>query len=56
MMLVEATEEIAAFFGSSSEAVGLLLDTGHAYAACADYGKILRRFGSKVVHIHLKDV
>lgn|GEM_PF-6985119 len=52
MMLVEAAEEIAAFFESTSETVGLLLDTGHAYAACADYGEILRRFGSKVVQRH----
>ncbi len=35
---------------------GFLLDTGHAYAAGADYGEILRRFGKRVVHIHLKDV
>jgi inosose dehydratase len=56
MMLVETAEEIAAFFESTSDNVGLLLDTGHAYAAGADYGEILRRFGKRVVHIHLKDV
>jgi inosose dehydratase len=56
MMLVERAEEIAAFCESSDEAVGLLLDTGHAYAAGADYGEILRRFGKRVAHIHLKDV
>ena len=56
MMLVETAEEIAAFCESTDEAVGLLLDTGHAYAAGADYGEILRRFGKRVVHIHLKDV
>jgi inosose dehydratase len=56
MMLVETAEEIAAFFGATSDDVGLLLDTGHAYAAGADYGEILRRFGNRVVHIHLKDV
>jgi inosose dehydratase len=56
MMLVETAEEIAAFFESTSDDVGLLLDTGHAYAAGADYGEILRRFGKRVVHIHLKDV
>ena len=56
MMLVETAEEIAAFCEATDEAVGLLLDTGHAYAAGADYGEILRRFGKRVVHIHLKDV
>src|SRR4029077_20103184 len=55
-MLVEKAEEIAAFCESTREEVGLLLDTGHAYAAGADYAEILRRFGDRVVHIHLKDV
>jgi inosose dehydratase len=55
-MLVEKAEEISALFDSTRQEVGLLLDTGHAYAAGADYGEILRQFGSRVVHIHLKDV
>jgi len=55
-MLVERAEEIDAFCESTQEEVGLLLDTGHAYAAGADYAEILRKFGSRVVHIHLKDV
>ena len=55
-MLVERAEEIDAFCESTPGEVGLLLDTGHAYAAGADYTEILRKFGSRVVHIHLKDV
>ena len=55
-MLVERAEDINAFCESTREEVGLLLDTGHAYAAGADYAEILRKFGSRVVHIHLKDV
>jgi inosose dehydratase len=55
-MLVERAEAIEAFCESTQEEVGLLLDTGHAYAAGADYAEILRKFGSRVVHIHLKDV
>jgi len=55
-MLVERAEEIDAFCESTQEEVGLLLDTGHAYAAGADYAEILRKFGSRIVHIHLKDV
>jgi inosose dehydratase len=56
MMLVETAEEISAFCESTNDSVGLLLDTGHAYAAGADYGEIWRRFGKRVVHVHLKDV
>jgi inosose dehydratase len=55
-MLVETAKEIAAFCAATPPEVGLLLDTGHAYAAGVDYGEILRRFGDRVVHIHLKDV
>jgi inosose dehydratase len=55
-LLVETQEEISAFCQATPSEVGLLLDTGHAYAAGADYGEILRRFGDRVVHIHLKDV
>jgi inosose dehydratase len=53
-MLVESAEDIDAFCEATE--VGLLLDTGHAYAAGADYSEILEKFGSRVVHIHLKDV
>jgi len=56
MMLVEKAEEIAAFCNATKDSVGLLLDTGHATAAGADYAEIIRRFGSRIVHIHLKDV
>jgi inosose dehydratase len=55
-MLVEKAEDIDALCESTGEEVGLLLETGHAYAAGADYSEILRKFGSRVVHIHLKDV
>jgi inosose dehydratase len=55
-MLVETGEEIAAFFEAAPPQVGLLLDTGHAYAAGADYGELLRRFRNRVTHLHLKDV
>jgi inosose dehydratase len=55
-LLVETREEIVTFCEATRQEVGLLLDTGHAYAGGADYGGILRRFGDRVVHIHLKDV
>jgi len=55
-MLVETAEEIFAFCQATGPEVGLLLDTGHAYVAGADYREILRHSGGRVVHIHLKDV
>jgi inosose dehydratase len=55
-MLVEGAAEIDALCESTREEVGLLLDTGHAYAAGVDYAEIIRKFGPRVVHVHLKDV
>jgi len=55
-MLVERAAEIDALCESTREEVGLLLDTGHAYAAGVDYAEIIRKFGPRVVHVHLKDV
>ena len=55
-MLVEKAAVIDALCESTREEVGLLLDNGHAYAAEADYAEIIRKFGARVVHIHLKDV
>jgi inosose dehydratase len=55
-MLVERFKEIDVLCDSTPEEVGLLLDTGHAYAAGADYAEIIRKFGTRIVHIHLKDV
>jgi inosose dehydratase len=55
-MLVETGEEIDAFCDSTRDQVGLLLDTGHAYAAGADYADIIRKWGPRIVHVHLKDV
>ena len=55
-MLVERAEDIDVFCESTRAEVGFLLDTGHAYAAGADYAEIIRKFGPRVVHIHLKDV
>jgi len=56
MMVVEQGPEIEAFMAAAGPAVGLLLDTGHAAAAGVDYRELLRRYGPRIVHIHLKTV
>lgn len=56
MMVAETFDEICALFDQTAPAVGLLLDTGHAAAAGFDYRELIRRFGDRIVHIHLKDV
>lgn len=56
MMVCETFDEIAAVLDKAGPQVGLLLDTGHAVAGGFDYQQLLRDFGDRINHIHLKDV
>jgi inosose dehydratase len=56
MMVVETAEEVASFFERTGEAVGILLDTGHAAAAGFDYRALLDAHPERIRHVHLKDV
>jgi inosose dehydratase len=54
--VVESEDDIAALLESSSPAVGLLLDTGHATFAGADPSALAQRYAARIVHVHAKDV
>lgn len=56
MMVTETLNEISLLLSSCGASVGLLLDTGHATAAGFDYSALINAFGSRICHIHLKDV
>ena len=56
MMVAETFDEICTLFDCTTPAVGLLLDTGHCAAAGFDYRELLKRYGNRIVQIHLKDV
>lgn len=56
MMVAETYPEICAVLDASGDDVGLLLDTGHAQAAGFDYGHLIKAYGHRIRHIHLKDV
>jgi inosose dehydratase len=56
MMVVETAPEVTSFFDQAGEAVGILLDTGHAAAAGFDYRILLDAYPERIRHIHLKDV
>ncbi|MBP2171051.1 inosose dehydratase [Erwinia toletana] len=56
MMLVEHDDELDSFMQHTSSNVGLVLDTGHGYAGGVDIARVLQKYGSRIVHIHLKDV
>lgn len=56
MMIAETLGEIRAVMAATGPSVGLLLDTGHAAAAGFDYARLIEDFGSRINHVHLKDV
>lgn len=56
MMVAETFDEISSLFDRTGPDVGLLLDTGHAAGAGFDYQRLIERFGTCIVHIHLKDM
>lgn len=56
MMVAETLDEVRQLMAATGPALGLLLDTGHAFAAGFDYAVLIEEFGSRINHIHLKDV
>jgi len=53
---VQTGPEIDRLMRSTGDAVGLLLDTGHATYAGADSLSLARRHAKRIVHVHCKDV
>ena len=56
MMVAETLEEVQAVMENSGSSVGLLLDTGHAFAGGFEYGSLIDAYADRIAHIHLKDV
>lgn len=56
MMVAETLDEVGSLMAATGPEVGLLLDTGHAFAAGFDYATLIAEFGPRINHIHLKDV
>ena len=54
--VVQSAQDIDRLMETTSDAVGLLLDTGHAAYAGADPATIAENYGSRIAHVHLKDV
>lgn len=54
--VVETEAETDAFMEAAGDAVGLLLDTGHAVLAGADPVALARRYAARITHVHCKDL
>ena len=53
---VQSEAEIDRMMAVTGDAVGLLLDTGHAVYAGADPLALVRRHAQRIVHVHCKDI
>ncbi|MCS2608154.1 myo-inosose-2 dehydratase [Halomonas dongshanensis] len=56
MMVVESGDEIDALMANTGDAVGLLFDAGHVVAGGGDLKTLLARHGSRINHLHFKDI
>lgn len=54
--VIETAAEVDRMMAGTSDAVGLLLDTGHFTFAGDDPLAVLKRHAARVVHVHCKDV
>ena len=54
--IVQTEAEIERLMASTSDDVALLLDTGHLAFAGGDPVAVARRHGSRIAHVHCKDV
>ena len=54
--VIETEAEVDRLMRTTGPGVGLLLDTGHLYAAGSDPASVARRHAARVVHVHCKDV
>jgi len=54
--VVETRDEIDAFMDAAGDQAGLLLDTGHAFAAGIEPAELAETYAGRVVHMHGKDV
>jgi inosose dehydratase len=54
--VVESGAEIDRLMATTGDDVGLLLDTGHLAFASADPATVARRHGTRINHVHCKDV
>ncbi len=54
--VVETQEEVDRLMENTGDAVGLLADSGHIMFAGGDPLTLIRRHGSRICHVHCKDV
>ncbi len=54
--VVERGEDLRHFLESTSPAVGLTLDTGHAALGGINPARIIREYPDRIAHVHCKDV
>ncbi len=54
--VVQSAEDIDAMMSATTDSVYLLLDTGHAVFAGADPLSLAQTYGSRIGHLHCKDI
>jgi inosose dehydratase len=54
--VIESQQDVIDLMHNTRESVGLLLDTGHAVSCGVDPLVVIQEFGSRICHVHCKDI
>ena len=54
--VIEKQHEVDRLMAATTDAVGLLVDTGHTYFAGGDANELINKYASRIVHVHCKDI
>jgi len=54
--IIQSEQDIYRLLDNTDDNTSLLFDTGHIFFAKGDYGSILKKYVSRVNHVHCKDI
>ena len=54
--IIQSEQDICRLLDNTDDKTSLLFDTGHIFFAKGDYGSILKKYVSRVNHVHCKDI
>ena len=54
--IIQSEEDVNKFMEKTNDKTFLLYDTGHLFFAQADYNEILKKYISRINHVHCKDI
>lgn len=54
--IIETEEDVDILMANTGDKLGLLLDTGHMVYAGGDPLSVIKKYGNRITHVHMKDI